>query len=144
MHVFDGVFYVLFGQSPIVIEIGNHLFHEWFGQPNRKSLVAKMIVKDCERELLRARALVGPLEAPFCELFDVVMLAQRTAINRHAKPVDLSSQIRPAARHYHQMLGYRLPPCKAEQSNRRLEAESHRKRAGVSRRAAFSLSGNWP
>ena len=90
MHVFDGAFDILFRQGPIVIEIGNHLFHEWFGQPDCMSFVAKMIVQDGQCQLLRARSLVCPLKTPLCELLDTVVLTERTAIDRHAKPVDLS------------------------------------------------------
>jgi hypothetical protein len=148
VHIFYGAVDVIFGQHPIVIEIGNHLFHEWFGQPNRKSFVAEMIVKDSECELLRACTFVGPLEAPFCELFDFVMLGERTAINRHAKPVDLPRSLiclhrsGPAVWSRYQMLGYRLPACKA---NREKEgsAESHLRAGRRERSASQGIGLSW-
>ena len=57
------------------------------------ALIAEMIIQDGQSELLRARTPVGPLETPFCELLDVVMLTERTAIKRHAKPVYFSHSL---------------------------------------------------
>src|SRR5262245_19666525 len=72
---------VLRGERPIVVEVGDDLLHEGLRQPDRALLVAEVIVQDGERELLRARAFVRPLEPPRGELLDVVVLAQ-------APPVD--------------------------------------------------------
>ena len=49
-----------------------------------------MIVENGKRKLLRARAFIGPLEAPFGELLDVVVLAERTAVDRDLETVDLA------------------------------------------------------
>jgi hypothetical protein len=92
VHIFDGAFDLLFGQCPIVIEINDYLFHEWFGQPNRTSFIAKVIVQDGERELLRARSFVRPLKTHFVNCLTSECL-QRTAINCHPKPIDLSHSL---------------------------------------------------
>src|SRR6188472_2233336 len=59
---------------PVIVEVCDDFFHEAFRQGYRAVLVAEVIVENCKRELLRALALVGPLEAAFCETLDLVVL----------------------------------------------------------------------
>ena len=64
-------------QRPIVVEIGDDRLHERLRQRDRALLVAQVIEQDRERELLRAFALIGPLEAVFGEPLDLVVLVER-------------------------------------------------------------------
>src|SRR5262249_21700204 len=81
------------GQRPVVIQIGDHLSHEWLGERDRAIFVAEMIVENGKSQLLRARAFVGPLEAPFGELLNFVMLGQPTAIDCDFKTVDVACSL---------------------------------------------------
>src|SRR5215468_1724729 len=49
-------------ERPVVVEIGDDLFHERLRQPDRTILVTEMLEQDRQRELLRALALVSPFE----------------------------------------------------------------------------------
>ena len=53
----------LAGERPVVVEIGDDLFHERLRKRDGALLVAEVIVEDRQRQLLRAFALVGPFEA---------------------------------------------------------------------------------
>src|SRR5262249_42007278 len=75
-------------QRPVVVEIGDDLLHEGFGQPDGAVLVVQVIIEDRQRELLRALALVGPFEAVAGESLDLVVLVERPAVGRHHEPVD--------------------------------------------------------
>src|SRR5215470_17093185 len=74
-------------ERPVVVEIGDDLLHERLGEPDRPLLVGEVLIEDRERELLRAVALVGPLEAVSGEALDVVMLVEPPAVDRHDQPV---------------------------------------------------------
>src|SRR5712691_4870976 len=65
---------VLAAERPVVVEIGNDRLHERRRKPNSPLLVAEVIVKDRQRQLLRAVALIGPLEAEFGEEIDLIVL----------------------------------------------------------------------
>src|SRR5262245_3776904 len=73
---------LLAGERPIVVEIGDDLFHERLGHSYRALLVAQTIEQNGKRELLRAVALVGPLEAEFGEALDLVVLVEVLAVDR--------------------------------------------------------------
>src|SRR5580704_4634715 len=75
-------------QMPVVVEIGDHFFHEWFGKPDRAVMVAEKIHQDRQRQLLRAFAFVGPFEAEPRETLDLVVLRQRLAVHVHDQAVD--------------------------------------------------------
>src|SRR5262245_47479275 len=75
-------------QHPIIVEIGDDLLHERLREPDRALPVAELFEQDGERELLRALALVSPLEPEFGETLDLVVLVKRPAIDRHHKAVD--------------------------------------------------------
>src|SRR5262247_2105868 len=75
-------------QFPIVIEVGDNRFHEWLGELYRALLVAQTIEQNGEGELLRAFALVGPLEAESGEALDVVVLVEPLAVDRDDEAVD--------------------------------------------------------
>src|SRR5215510_14309267 len=62
-------------QFPIVIEVGDDRFHERPGKLYRALPVAQTIEQNGERKLLRAVALVGPLEAESGEALDLVVRA---------------------------------------------------------------------
>ena len=51
-------------------------------------LVAEVIEQDRKRELLRAFAFVGPLEAVFGEALDLVVLVEPLAVHRDDEAVD--------------------------------------------------------
>src|SRR5215831_12000351 len=89
----DGALHLRAGQRPVVIQIGDHLSHEWLGERDRAIFVAEMIVENGKSQLLRARAFVGPLEAPFGELLNFVMLGQPTAIHCDFKTVDVACSL---------------------------------------------------
>ena len=79
---------VLAAERPVVVEIGHHRFHERRRKPDRALLVAEVIVEDRQRQLLRAVALVGPLEAELGEALDLVVLVEPLAVDRDDQPVD--------------------------------------------------------
>src|SRR5690348_17578611 len=56
----------------------NHRFHEWLAQADGAVLVAEVIVKDSQRQLPRARALVGPFKSPVGESLDLVVLDRKS------------------------------------------------------------------
>src|SRR5215207_6657113 len=60
----DGALDVVAGRCPVIVEIGDDLLHERLGQADGPLPVAEVIVQDGERQLLRARAFVRPLEPP--------------------------------------------------------------------------------
>jgi hypothetical protein len=88
VHILDRAFYLFSGQRPVIVEVGDDPLHEGLGKRDRAILVAEMIVENGQRQLPRARAFVGPLEAPFGELFDFVVLGQPTAIDRDFQTVE--------------------------------------------------------
>ena len=47
-----------------------------------------MVAENGEGELLRACTLVGPLETPFGELLDLLVLGERPPIDGHLETVD--------------------------------------------------------
>src|SRR5207244_3120399 len=57
------------------------------GEPDSPLRVAQVLAQDGERQLLRACALVGPLEAPLGEALDLVVLAERLAVGRNHQAV---------------------------------------------------------
>ena len=67
-------------QFPIVIEVGDDRFHERLGELYCELLVAQTIEQNGQRKLLRALALVGPLEAESGEALDLVVLVQLLAV----------------------------------------------------------------
>src|SRR5499433_4529611 len=75
-------------QLPVIVEIGDHRFHEWLAELDRLLLVAKAIEQDGERKLLRAPTLVAPLEAEFGEAVDLVVLVELFAVDRHDEAID--------------------------------------------------------
>src|SRR6516164_6404009 len=75
-------------QRPVVVEIRDDLLHEWLRQRDRALLVGEVIVENCESELLRAFALVGPFEAVPGQTLDLVMLVKTLAIDRDDETVD--------------------------------------------------------
>jgi len=112
----DGAFDLLARQDPIVVKIGNDLFHERFRQANSAFLVAEMIVEDRQRQLLRARSFISPLEAPLGKLLDLVVFTKRTTVDRDNESVDLAFALVglhgttiPAAVIYHRYA--KLPPA---------------------------------
>jgi hypothetical protein len=92
-HVRDGALNFLFGQRPVIIEIGDHFPHERLGEFDRAVLIAEVILENCQRQLLRARAFISPFESPLGELLDVVMLAEPMAIDGDLKTVDISCSL---------------------------------------------------
>src|SRR5581483_6499945 len=78
------------GQRPVIIQIGDDRLHERLRQRDGELLVAEVVVKDRECQLLRALALVGPLEAIFGEALDLVMLVELLAVDGHDEAVDRS------------------------------------------------------
>src|SRR5215211_1203411 len=76
------------GELPIIVEVGDHLFHERLGKADRPLRVAQIVDQDGERELLRAVALVGPFEAVAGEALDLLMLVQLVPIDCHDQAVD--------------------------------------------------------
>ena len=81
------------GQRPVIVEVGDHPSHKGLGELDRAILIAEVVVENGERQLLRARAFVGPLEAPFGELLDFIMLGQSTAIDRDFETVDIARSL---------------------------------------------------
>src|SRR5438034_1392216 len=75
-------------ELPVVVEIGDHRFHEWFAQLDRPLLVAQAIEQDGERKLLRAVALVAPLETESGEALDLVVLVELFAVDRHDESIE--------------------------------------------------------
>src|SRR5262249_2224355 len=75
-------------ETPVVVEIGDHRFHERFRQQYGAFLVAQVIVENCEGQLLRALTLVRPLKTGFRETLYLVMLGQGLAVSRNHKPVN--------------------------------------------------------
>src|SRR5215471_11233764 len=75
-------------ERPVVVEIGDHRLHERLGERDGARLVAEMVVEDRERELLRAFALVGPLEAVAGEALDLVVLIEPLSVDRDDQAVD--------------------------------------------------------
>jgi len=47
-----------------------------------------VVLRERNRELLRARTLVGPLKTPRGEPLDLIVLGQRPAVDRHLEAVD--------------------------------------------------------
>ena len=86
----NGALDFLVCQRPVIVEISDHCFHERFGETDSAVLVAEMVVEDGKRKLLRARPFIRPLEPPFGELLDFVMLAERAAVDRYNEAVDTS------------------------------------------------------
>lgn len=76
------------GQHPIIVEIGDHLLHEAIREPDGAGLVAEVIVEDRQRQLLRALAFVGPLEAPGREGVDIIVLGEFARVDRDQEPVE--------------------------------------------------------
>src|SRR5262249_52484154 len=76
------------GYRPVVVEVGDDLLHEGLGKSDSAILVAQVVVKDGERQLLWTRTLVGPLEAPLGELLHLVVLRQRPPVDGHLEPVN--------------------------------------------------------
>jgi hypothetical protein len=76
------------GQRPIIVEISDHVFHVGRGQRDGAISVAGVVEQDRQRQLLRAVAIIGPLEAVFGEALHLVVLGQRTAVNGDDKAVD--------------------------------------------------------
>src|SRR5216684_7806231 len=79
---------VLAAERPVVVEIGNDRRHERRRKPNGPLLVAEVIIEDRQRQLLRAVALVGPLEAELGEALDLVVLVEPLAVDRDHQAVD--------------------------------------------------------
>src|SRR6059058_3123229 len=75
-------------ERPVVVEIGDHRFHEWFAELDRPLLVAQAIEQDGERKLLRAVALVAPLETESGEPLDLVVLVELCAVDRYDETID--------------------------------------------------------
>src|SRR5258707_13996584 len=75
-------------QRPVVVEIGDDLFHERFAEANRARAITEVVHQDRERELLRAFTLVGPFEAVFGEALDLVVLIEGFAVYDDDQPVD--------------------------------------------------------
>src|SRR5947208_8275020 len=75
-------------ELPVVVEIGDHRFHEWFAELDRPLLVAQAIEQDGERKLLRAVALVAPLETESGEPLDLVVLVELCAADRYDETID--------------------------------------------------------
>ena len=88
VHILDRAFYLFSRQRPVIVEVGDDPLHEGLGKRDRAILVAEMIVENGQRQLPRARTFVGPLEAPFGDLLDLVVLGQRSPVDRHLETVD--------------------------------------------------------
>src|SRR5262245_34382746 len=125
-------------QFPIVIEVGDDRFHERLGKVYRALLVAQTIEQNGQRKLLRAVALVGPLEAESGEALDLVVLVQLLAVDRDDKTVDRA----PALVYGHGSHGYGCAG-KAFHIIQQLVARTGR-RIGVSLRDGGRLIGGQP
>src|SRR5207245_4939068 len=75
-------------ERPVVVEIGDHRFHEWFAELDRPLLVTQAIEQDSERQLLRAVARVAPLETASGEALDLVVLVELFAVYRYDETID--------------------------------------------------------
>src|SRR5262249_31569613 len=75
-------------ELPVIVEIGDHCFHEWLAELDRLLLVAQVIEQDGERKLLRASTLVAPLEAEFGESLDLIVLVELPTVDRHDEAID--------------------------------------------------------
>jgi hypothetical protein len=75
-------------EHPVIIEIGDDVLHERLRQCDGAVFVPEMIEQDRQGELLRAFALVGPLEAVFGEALDLLMLVKPAAVDRDDKAID--------------------------------------------------------
>src|SRR5512135_3331332 len=71
------------GEDPVVVQIGDHLFHKSRRQSAGAILVVQKVVEDRERQLLRTFALVGPFEPIFCEALGVIVLVQALAVDSY-------------------------------------------------------------
>src|ERR1700730_5126180 len=76
------------GEHPIVVEIGDYVFHVWRRQCDGATAVAEIIEQDRQRELPRAFAVIGPFEAIFGETLDLVMLRQAIAVDGDDEAID--------------------------------------------------------
>src|SRR5215831_9745670 len=70
-------------QRPVIVEVGDDGLHERFRERDSAFLVAQVVIEDRERQLLRAFTFVGPFKAVFGEAFDLVVLVERAAVDRH-------------------------------------------------------------
>src|SRR5262249_59230812 len=70
-------------ELPVIVEIGDHCFHEWLAELDRLLLVAQAIEQDGERKLLWAPTLVAPLEAEFGEALDLVSRVVLVSVDNH-------------------------------------------------------------
>src|SRR5579863_3568805 len=78
---------VVAGEPPIVVEIGDHVFHERLRQRDGAFAVAGMLEQNRQRQLLRAGSLISPFETALGELPDVVVRRQRRAVDGDDKSV---------------------------------------------------------
>src|SRR5262245_20453102 len=75
-------------QRPIIVEVGDDGLHEGLRERDRALLVAQVVIENRERQLLRAVPFVRPFESVFGDTLDLVVLAERVAVNRHHQAVD--------------------------------------------------------
>src|SRR6476620_424126 len=76
------------GQRPVLVEIGDDRLHERLRERDGAVLVAQVVVENGQSQLLRAFAFIGPFEAIPGEPFDLVVLVERAAVDRHDQSVD--------------------------------------------------------